>query len=239
MAKQKAIFWLAAGLVVLNLAIAIVFMTRPGEPAASKGQGPAAGPEVGAATNAILNAAGRAETGTVVSTGAQSRSTGSAVYSVRVPSFDERFFPQPVLDFRRWMERFLLAGTLEQRDALAREGETMARKRRDAMTDLIKTNPRRALELAIAPEERQRLPDAIRQHIEQWVKGRGVFGVLVVDYFKEGKSETRREVVLDGKRYAAYVYGRRLQQSTQQDAPLQGIVLGELMAVREEPPQLD
>ena len=80
--------------------------------------------------------------------------------------------------------------------------------------------------------ERQHLPPAIAQQLEQPVSGRGNLDVLGI--LPEADSENKsagilRTAHLGGKDYRAFVYGRRLSQATVQDIPLHGIAIGDAL----------
>lgn len=103
------------------------------------------------------------------------------------------------------------------------------------MRNLIKSDPKLALELAVPVAMRSRLPDNVAQHLEERVNGRGFYGVMIADNLEEQRREITREVVLNGKRYNAYVYGARLSQVTQDRVPLHGIAIGNDLAVHADP----
>jgi hypothetical protein len=137
--------------------------------------------------------------------------------------------------FDAWVQRFLAAAP-EARSAMMAEGEALAGRRRAALKTLIQSDPRRALALAVPAAVRGRLPERIAAQLEEPIRGRGDLNVMIVDYFDQQRSETRREVVIGGLTFRAFVYGRRLDQTTGRDVPLQGIALDGLMAVHEDPP---
>lgn len=136
--------------------------------------------------------------------------------------------------FTEWLEHYGRAATANERAALAVEGARLAKARRVWLRELIQTDPRQALAEAVPAEARRELPAEVRDHVEEHVSGRGFYGVSIADYFGEGRSETRREVVMNGKRYRAFVFGNRLRQSTRQDTPLRGIVVDDLMALYDD-----
>ena len=133
----------------------------------------------------------------------------------------------PVDDFSRWAEQFLSGNTT----ASLAHGEALAWKRREAMLELIETDPERALELAVPYEWRVALPPRITRHFESWVDGRGDLTVAVATDFDLGRTRAIREVSVDGKQFKAFVYGKRNGQVSQTQIPLHGITLGGKMAV--------
>lgn len=114
-------------------------------------------------------------------------------------------------------------------------GETLALRRRQALKELIQSDPAQALQCALPWRLRAQLPASIERHLEERISGRGFFGVIVSDDFDTGTAALHREVRIDGKTWAAYVYGRRVRQNTQRDVFLHGIAIDGLMAVHEDP----
>lgn len=140
--------------------------------------------------------------------------------------------------FASWADRFQQSADKQERNALVAEGVRLAEARRAAMRDLIQEDPRRALAEALPTEVRQHLPLEVLDRIEEPISGRGFYGVLIADYFDqtgEARSEVRREAVIGGKRYQAFVYGNRLRQMSQPDTPLSGIALDGLLALYDDP----
>jgi len=132
-------------------------------------------------------------------------------------------------DFARWAEQFtnLPAGVVE--------GERLAWKRREAMIELIQTDPAGALALAVPFDWRETLPPKVTRFFEQQVDGRGDFNVAVATEFEHGQSEVFRSVHLGASNYQAFVYGRRLTQSCQKAIPLHGIALDGKLALHADP----
>ena len=132
-----------------------------------------------------------------------------------------------VAAFSDWAERFL-AGDVS---ASISRGEALAWKRRDAMLELIESDPEKALSLAVPFEWRVALPQNITRHFEQWVDARGDLTVAVATDFERGGAKVYREATVDGKSFKAFVFGRRNNQVSQTRIPLHGITLGGKMAV--------
>jgi len=158
--------------------------------------------------------------------------TDAAATAVKNPS--SQIPPAPAAAFDAWSQRFLAATEIEK-TALAAEGIQLATARRTALEKLIQTDPRAALEQAVSDDLRRQLPPPIQSLLEERVSGRGFFGALVVDYPDEARLEVKHEVVLNGRRYDAYVYGRRFSQTTREKETLWGIAIGPSLAVHEEP----
>jgi hypothetical protein len=133
------------------------------------------------------------------------------------------------VDFARWAEQFT------NTSASVVEGERLAWKRREAMAQLVETDPVKALALAVPYAWRQALPPQVTRFFEEQMDGRGELNVAVATDFERGQSAVLRNVHLGAKTYAAFVYGRRITQSCKSGIPLHGIALEGKMAVGEDP----
>jgi hypothetical protein len=142
--------------------------------------------------------------------------------------------PSAFTDFSRWAEQFLAGAT----SASAARGTALAWKRRVAMLELIQTDPQKALALTVPFGWRSALPASVTRFFEQQVDGRGALDVAVAEDFKQGNERMIRDVRINGQKYGAFVYGRRLRQGCQPQMPLHGIVLDGKMAVSAEPIRL-
>jgi hypothetical protein len=116
-------------------------------------------------------------------------------------------------------------------------GAALAWKRREAMLDLIQTDPAKALALTVPFHWRSALPASATRYFEQQVDGRGALNVAIAES-AAGKAVVLREALLGGRRYHAFVYGRRLGQPCQSQIPLHGIALDGKLAVSAEPVRL-
>jgi hypothetical protein len=137
--------------------------------------------------------------------------------------------------FGDWTETFLNTPVAERSQDLVNRGVELARNRRAEMAELIRKDPKAALEAAVPMAVRQKLPQAIVDELEERVSGRGFYGVLIATDFENGTSEIRREVVLNGQTYRAFVYGRRLAQVTQDKVPMWGVSVSNDVALSDSP----
>ena len=214
---MKRIIILALGVCVFTLAGWVYFHTghsstsaRPATVPANSPPAPAAPPRPPAA----------------VAQGNHSNSTpsGSAPTAVEagkaLAAFD---------DFSRW------AGQFTNGNASVMEGQRLAWKRREAMLELIQSDPKKAIELSVPFELRQSLPPQITKFFEEQVDGRGDLMVAVATDFSAGSAATYRDVELGGRHFKAFVYGRRSAQVSQTGIPLHGVALDGNMAVASEP----
>jgi hypothetical protein len=95
-------------------------------------------------------------------------------------------------NFAKWAEQF------SRSSANVVEGEKLAWKRREAMLDLIQTDPAGALALAAPFAWRQQLPPQVTRFFEQQLDGRGNFNVAVGTDFAQGNTTVFRNVQLGG-----------------------------------------
>jgi len=140
----------------------------------------------------------------------------------------------PAVAFEAWTQRFISATDAEQ-ETLLLEGHTLGLSRRAALAELIKTDPRAALEQAVPDHVRRQLPESIQSLLEERVSGRGFFGVLIANFPDESRAEVTREVMLNHRRYDAFVYGRRVSQTTRENELLWGIAIDRALAIHESP----
>jgi hypothetical protein len=141
------------------------------------------------------------------------------------------------LRFHDWTHRYASGGPGD-RAGLEAEGIGLARERRRELAQLIKSDPRRALELAVPLEVRNGLPSSVVESMEKRVEGRGNYEVQAM--LPEGGSDgvgqgVVRTVDVGGARYEAHVYGEREGQPSLRDVPLHGIALDGHLALAESP----
>lgn len=111
----------------------------------------------------------------------------------------------------------------------------MARERRGAFNELIRTDPRAAIERAVPQGVQGHLPASVAQLLEKNIAARGDFNVTAIDGFEPGEEHRiTREVVLGGATYTASVYGKKARMTTKLNLPLHGVILGDLIAVDED-----
>jgi len=131
-----------------------------------------------------------------------------------------------LVEFEGWAK-----GYLGQKNQDVSSGERLALNRRNVMLHLIKTDPETALAQTVPARWRKDLPEAITQHFEERVDGRGSFDVMVATDFEKNVKRTLRDVRIGGTSYSAFVYGRRTRQMTQSSIPLHGIAIDGKLAM--------
>ncbi|RYD70743.1 MAG: hypothetical protein EOP84_26170, partial [Verrucomicrobiaceae bacterium] len=146
--------------------------------------------------------------------------------------------PEILQGFKDWTQRYLAAPTPEQRAALVGEGISLAKARRPVLKEVIKSNPRHALEEAVPMVTRQQLPPEIVQYLEERVNGRAALRVYQgVGQDNQTPVPTVRVAEFDTeKSYEAHVYGRREEDVRWlANASLNGVAIDSDFAVHEEP----
>src|ERR1043166_461720 len=140
-------------------------------------------------------------------------------------------------DFGQWEESYAIAG-LDEKPALIADGVSLATERRSVLAALIESDPQEALRWAVPLAMRRKLPAEIVAQLEERVSDRGEFnvmGVLSVPGAEKTQRPIDRFATVAGQTYRAFVYGRRLTQSTRTNIPLHGIALDGKRAVDENP----
>jgi hypothetical protein len=161
------------------------------------------------------------------STNKNKRISQAAAQTRKPAALDPRL--SPFDNFSHWLKLFTNSS------ASLADGERLAWKRREAMLELIQTDPKRAIEMSVPFALRQSLPPQVTRFFEQQLDGRGDFQVAVATDFATGQTAAYRHVQLAGKTYQAFVYDRRVAQPCQTGIPLHGVSLDGKMAVAAEP----
>ncbi len=137
-------------------------------------------------------------------------------------------------DFGNWVENFSRTDP-SQRAGLTDTGLEIARARRVLMETMIRDDPQAALANSVTLDVWKNLPPELQREVEEPFSALGNFRVLPVC---GGGTPTRRTVrytEIEGQRaLGSSVFGRRDALSTKENAPIQGIRLGRIAALREE-----
>src|ERR1043166_5733009 len=125
--------------------------------------------------SSTANAPASLDTGTNVFSANQPTSPASPPGSVLARRADILWGPAPAepafAQFQEWANRYVLASDSEKK-RLEAEGVALAQTRRRAMADLIQTNPKHALELAVPYSVRESLPAPVTTLLEEAVNTR-------------------------------------------------------------------
>ena len=145
--------------------------------------------------------------------------------------------PNAAQAFTAWTDRYFKAPAAE-REHLVAEGAQIAEARRPEFKQLIQSDPKRAIEMAVPMVVRQQLPQAVVAKLEERVSGRAVLRVYQsTPVPNENPAGTVRVAEFqNGKTYAAFAYGRRAEKVIwTPDASLNGVALDHQLAVNEDP----
>ncbi|MGV3664451.1 MAG: choice-of-anchor tandem repeat GloVer-containing protein [Prosthecobacter sp.] len=146
--------------------------------------------------------------------------------------------PASIHAFRDWSARYLKEEGAE-RAALLEQGKALAREHTQEIARLIRLDPQQAIALAVPMVVRQKLPPEILALLEQRPRLRGDLEVYanVPAPGQEAEIEpyTRTVTGADGRRWNAYVYGRRQWQRTMTNVSLNGVAVARDMAVSDSP----
>ncbi len=137
--------------------------------------------------------------------------------------------------FKDWTQRYLDTDSTK-RPGLVAEGIELAAVRRESLKQLIKDDPKRALELTVPSGIRAQLPVEITSLFEERISARGKLGVLGVlpEAGRESEVQTTIRIATIGdKEYQTYTYGERLGVPTRNSIALSGIAVDNLFALSE------
>jgi len=154
----------------------------------------------------------------------------------------DRLWDEPIQEeafarFHDWAENYLKT-TASQKPALELEGLELAKSRREALRDLIQTDPQRALELTVPVSVRDAFPDLIANQLEERISQSGrlaVLGAFPQSPDQPGFVPVFRTASLGSGEFKTFVYGRRLGEPTRENIPVNGIAVDKLLAVSENP----
>lgn len=145
----------------------------------------------------------------------------------------------PLRRFDAWIARYLCEPDSARRQSLLVEGLVAADERRTALRELIAHDPEAALRAAVPWGVRQALPAAIAARLEERVSGIGEFRVIAARPADPAPQPDfvplRREAVIEGRSYAAHVYGRRANLETRSGIGLHGIAVDGELALLDSP----
>ncbi len=124
-----------------------------------------------------------------------------------------------------------------RRGANLREGIELARERRQALQELIQSDPRAALARALPWTLRRRLPAEVTALLEERVSATGEFSVMVTtpEPGSGERPQTHRALNLEGRSYRAFVFGRREYVQTKNRMAVDGIAVDDVVALSDRP----
>lgn len=136
--------------------------------------------------------------------------------------------------FESWAEDYSKSATS---DTLA-AGVKLAQQRRSALKTLIENDPKQALSRALPWRLRNQMPPEVFSLLEQRISTEAKYSVKgarqAPDVATRVKS-VQRAVIIQGKRYDAFTYGRREWLGTKYNLPVEGIAVDNSLAMQDSP----
>jgi hypothetical protein len=144
--------------------------------------------------------------------------------------------PAAATEFLSWAEDYKINSTPD----ILRQGMILAMERRETLKQLIKTNPERALQLAIPNDIRRTLPEEVTALLEVPISAGGEFERIVTCYTSEFERPIEapieeRFVTIGEQRYHAFTFGRRAEMQTKDRISLAGIAIDDALAFSPDP----
>ena len=152
--------------------------------------------------------------------------------------------------FDKWRLEYATASKA-QKIMLEAVGVQLAKGRREAMHELIRRDPKHAIELAVTSQNRLGLPATVVAELEVVLQGRGSYSLLQYDNAVPVKkademtartkprapvqSSLHRSLILNGHVYTAFIYGKRNSLLSKNDLPVYGIAIDNDIAIDESP----
>jgi hypothetical protein len=149
--------------------------------------------------------------------------------------------------FEQWVAKYNAANA-SQKKQLEAEGVKLATERRAALAKLIKSDPQRAIEFSVNLLQRQALPAAVAQQLEDILQGRGNYSVIHMGVLEKvpvaGKPGETQDVIhhqykhfltFQGQSYTAHTYGKRSGLLSKNGLPFYGIAIDGNVAIDENP----
>jgi autotransporter-associated beta strand protein len=134
----------------------------------------------------------------------------------------------PIEAFDAWLDAGPRADSADQ-------GLELARARREAMKELIRSDPKAALERAVPYADRRRLPARVVNLLEIPVSTTTDFEAEIACGLPGGRSFRQQWITLDGERIRAFTYGQRAEVMTKQKLSVHGIAIDDVMAMLDDP----
>lgn len=136
--------------------------------------------------------------------------------------------------FADWQTGYKSADGGRKRE-LIRQGISLAKRRLTAMKELIETNPEAAIAESIAADERQQLPPELQQYLETPVNMRATYTVAISDDPANQIQRVYRQAQFGTESFDVYTYGAMAERGTTTNLPINGIAIGNSLAVAESP----
>lgn len=147
--------------------------------------------------------------------------------------------PASAVAFSNWMDANAGKGQPIRVSAQGlQNGLSLARERATAMRKLMEANPAEFVRQAMPEKERGRLPAELQAVVEQRIRARGSFSLvceLPTSDEPHHHGGFKREVRVGGQTYQAFVFGNWTEQTTVEEAWIEGVALEDAMALGDAP----
>ena len=230
--NMKRVFWAAAIVALLSVAIFVFLPAGPPADSAVLTQPDLAGNEhvVDSAQPAVSD-----ESATTTPL------TSAATPSGNLNSDQEKTWRKAdagtvFAKFADWSDKYAAETDPAAKRGLEAAGLELAKERREAMKAMIQTDPEKALNLAAPAKIRMDLPESIAGLLEERISGEGnlnVLGVLPAPGKENEVAPVIRTAELNGVSYHAFVYGRRVDEPTRVNVPFHGVSVDNVLALSE------
>jgi hypothetical protein len=137
-----------------------------------------------------------------------------------------------LIETLRGFDAWLLGFRRGENPTLA-DGLLAARARRVAFKQLIALDPRAALAHAVPRSARANLPAEILAELETPIDAFGKYHVSITCFGE--RDVTTRTAEIEGRRYAAHLFGRRLSTPSKNRLPIHGYAIDDQLAIDEAP----
>lgn len=135
--------------------------------------------------------------------------------------------------FETWLEVSHHISPLLLRPELKQWGIRLARDRKQALKQLIKTNPARALALGIPSPTLSTLPDYLQTHMEEWVSSEGAYHVSIAcgDEWPSDSTQIYRTFSDGSQSFQAFVGSKHQYWSSMEHVKVKGLAVDEILAI--------
>lgn len=116
-------------------------------------------------------------------------------------------------------------------EELILEMKNQAKIRRQALEDLIGSDPEMALEIAITPEERAQFPTEVQEELEEHVDLEGELEVVIMDNFEERVSTIHHTLVAGENQYTLYFAEQSPDLMSSPKVKVKGLRAGKRIAI--------
>ena len=154
-----------------------------------------------------------------------------------------------IISFEKWLQSYEIFECFDKQNCvhdprikwdLLSRGKKIAKEREDIFKRIMRSDPRKALELAISEDRLKNIPDDISIHLEKWISAYSdIKAVHICKDPKRPMGMIKRFATLpDGKTVEAHTYGERKFLKSTQGIAIWGVQMGEEAAISENAYQI-